>query len=65
MYLEEFKYLREKYQSTIQTLENEVHKLKLMYATQCEENKDLKSTNEHYKSRLDEILDLHELASLE
>jgi hypothetical protein len=38
MYLNEFRYLKEKYQETIDKLENELHKIKLLNKTLVEDN---------------------------
>ena len=38
MYLHEFRYLKEKYQETIDKLENELHKIKLLNKTLVEDN---------------------------
>ncbi len=78
MYLNEFRYLKEKYQETIDKLENELHKIKLLNKTLVEDNItykvkyfifiifiNLQTTSEHYKSRMQELLDLHEVAALD
>lgn len=65
MYLNEFRFLKDKYQQTIDQLENEAHRLRLSSSTAAEDAKTSKETADHYRSRMQELLDLHEVAALD